>query len=138
MGDLCTISISGLSGNLEKRERVGLCSCSVVVHPYPDAFLKQDFWMCPSRIAMYAEGMLCYLLSHVSLFHSAQSALFAFTFCLLFCLGHWVSGIETGLSILFLYNVEHRKTHLVSQALGGAVCNANISADSPPWLSVHA
>lgn len=69
MGVLCTISISGLSGNLEKREWVGLCLCSVVVHPFPDAFLKQDFWMYPSRIAMYAEGMaspFAYLLFHSS------------------------------------------------------------------------
>lgn len=51
-----------------------------------------------------------------------------------FCRGHWVCGTETGLSILFLYDVKHRKTHQVSQALGGAICNANISTDSPPWL----
>lgn len=43
MWDLYTISISGLSGILENREWVGLCSCSVVVDPFPASCLKHDF-----------------------------------------------------------------------------------------------
>lgn len=43
MGDLYTVSISGLSGILQNRERVGLCLCSVVVHPFLVSSLKPDF-----------------------------------------------------------------------------------------------
>lgn len=108
MGDLFTISISGLSGISENREWVGLCSCSVVVHPFPASCLKQGFWMCPSRIPMYGETMISPLTC--LLLHSGQPALFACTFYLYlgFTLGHWVCGTETGLSILFLYNVQQR------------------------------
>lgn len=55
---------------------------------------------------------------------SGQPALFASAFYLYlgFTLGHWVSGTGFDLSVLFLYNIQ---TCLVSQALGGAVCNAN-------------
>lgn len=64
--------------------------------------------MCPSRIAMYGERMLLPLAC--LLLHSGQPALFARMFYLFlgFTLGHWVSGTETGLSVLFLYNGQHR------------------------------
>lgn len=40
MGDLYTISISGLSGILENREWVGVCLCSVVADPFPASLSK--------------------------------------------------------------------------------------------------
>lgn len=96
--------------------------------------------MCPSRIVtcgeMMASPLACLLL------RSGQPALFACTFYLYlgFILGHLVSGPETGLSILFLFNVQHRHIWYLKFLVVLYVMPITNSTESPLgnlWLSVH-
>lgn len=68
------------------------------------------------------------------LLHSGQPALFACTFYLYlgFTLGQWVSGTETGLSILFLYNVCHRHIWYLKLLVVLYVMPITVSTDIPP------
>lgn len=72
------------------------------------------------------------------LLHSGQPALFACTFCLYlgFTLGHWVSGAETGISILFLYNVQHRHIWYLKFLVVLYVMPITNSSDNCSWGSV--
>lgn len=73
---------------------------------------------------------------------SGQPALFASAFYLYlgFTLGHWVSGTGFDLSVLFLYNVQHRHVWYLRLLVVLFVMPITNSADIPPghlWLFVH-
>lgn len=96
--------------------------------------------MCPSRIDMDGGMMVSPL--ECLLLHSGQPALFVCTFYVYlgFTLGHWVSGTETGLSILFLCNVQHRHIWYLKLLVVLYVMPITNSTDILPgdlWLSVH-
>lgn len=85
---------------------------------------------------MMASPLACLLL------HSGQPALFACTFSIYlgFTLGHLVSGTETGLSVLFLCNVQHRHIWYLKFLAVLYVMPITNSTDSPLgdlWLSGH-
>lgn len=96
--------------------------------------------MCPSTIVMYGE-MIASPLACV-LLHSGQLILFAYTFYLylVFTLGHFLSGAETELSILFLCNTQHRHICcllLLVMLYVMPVTNRSDTSLGDLWLAVH-
>lgn len=89
---------------------------------------------------MYGEMMVSPLAC--PLLRSGQPALFACAFYLYlgFTLGHLISETETGFSILFLYNTQHRHIRYLKLLVVLYVTPITSSNDTPPgdlWLSVH-